>query len=280
MQPLAILAGSAVNQDGRSSSLTAPNGPAQQEVIRSALKAAGLAGGAMTALQLHGTGTPLGDPIELGAALGELHPLVPGGNDDRADARLSAGGHRVAAPHLHVLAAKSMVGHGEPASGLLGIQAAIQQATQRAALPILHLATVNPHVVDAAIATSDVHLAAPRQQKPLLPQAASAGQVQQLGVIDGGDETAAINIGVSAFAFQGTNAHALLSFDVDDNLAAASDDSPDCHRHPQNLLSWERQRLWPHPVPLPLVDCASLSSKVCKLDMLSNKCELGTLSSK
>jgi acyl transferase domain-containing protein len=59
------LAGSAVNQDGRSSALTAPNGPAQQDVMRAALSASGLTG--LTSLQLHGTGTPLGDPIELGA---------------------------------------------------------------------------------------------------------------------------------------------------------------------------------------------------------------------
>jgi len=55
----ALLAGSAVNQDGRSSSLTAPNGPAQQEVIRAALTDAGLRPQDLTGLQLHGTGTPL-----------------------------------------------------------------------------------------------------------------------------------------------------------------------------------------------------------------------------
>jgi acyl transferase domain-containing protein len=58
---LAVLAGSAVNQDGRSSSLTAPNGPAQQEVLRAALTDAGLEPGSVTGLQMHGTGTPLGE---------------------------------------------------------------------------------------------------------------------------------------------------------------------------------------------------------------------------
>ena len=66
-----LLAGTAVNQGGRASSLTAPNGPSQQEVVRMALAAAGLAVRQMAGLQLHGTGTSLGDPIEVGAAAGE-----------------------------------------------------------------------------------------------------------------------------------------------------------------------------------------------------------------
>jgi hypothetical protein len=51
-----LILGSAVNQDGRSSALTAPNGPAQQEVIRQALKAAGLPAGRVDLLSMHGTG--------------------------------------------------------------------------------------------------------------------------------------------------------------------------------------------------------------------------------
>ena len=53
---IALLSGTAVNQDGRSSSLTAPNGPAQQVVIRAALADGGLSPAAMTALSMHGTG--------------------------------------------------------------------------------------------------------------------------------------------------------------------------------------------------------------------------------
>ena len=56
-QPAAVvLVGSAVNQDGRSSSLTAPNGPAQQEVMRAALEAGGAEPGAVAGLSMHGTG--------------------------------------------------------------------------------------------------------------------------------------------------------------------------------------------------------------------------------
>lgn len=64
---LAVVRGSAVNQDGRSGGLTAPNGPAQEAVIRAALTAAGVAPAAIGYIETHGTGTPLGDPIEVGA---------------------------------------------------------------------------------------------------------------------------------------------------------------------------------------------------------------------
>ena len=54
--PLALLLGAAVNQDGRSSSLTAPNGPAQQAVIQAALSQAGVSAGGLCLLSMHGTG--------------------------------------------------------------------------------------------------------------------------------------------------------------------------------------------------------------------------------
>ena len=52
-----------MNQDGRSSSLTAPNGPSQQLLLRRALQAADLAATDVAYVAVHGTGTPLGDPI-------------------------------------------------------------------------------------------------------------------------------------------------------------------------------------------------------------------------
>ena len=66
--PSLLILGSCVNQDGRSSSLTAPNGPAQQNVIKAALVAGNTAGGQVGVLEMHGTATALGDPIEVGAA--------------------------------------------------------------------------------------------------------------------------------------------------------------------------------------------------------------------
>ena len=62
-----VLKGSAVNQDGRSSSQTAPHGPSQEAVMRMALSEAELEPSSISAVETHGTGTALGDPIEVGA---------------------------------------------------------------------------------------------------------------------------------------------------------------------------------------------------------------------
>ena len=100
---LAVIRGSAVNSDGRSSGLTAPNGLAQQALLRTALAEAGLTPADIDYVEAHGTGTPLGDPIEveaLGAVMCE--------------------GRSVARP-LAIGSIKTNIGHTEAASGLAGL---------------------------------------------------------------------------------------------------------------------------------------------------------------
>eukprot|EP00887_Chlorella_sp_A99_P003342 scaffold26.g3342.t1 len=180
--PAALLVGSAVNQDGRSSSLTAPNGPSQQAAIRAALAAGAVAGGTVQVLEMHGTGTPLGDPIEVGAALAALH---------------ARNASTAAACPLEMQAAKSRLLHTEPAAGAVGLAALVQRLGPGAGHVTLHLRTVNPHVAGVVEGRQlgDRSLRMHRQQAPE-PFCAVGSQV----------------VGsVSSFAYQGTNSHAVLS---------------------------------------------------------------------
>jgi acyl transferase domain-containing protein len=94
-----------VNQDGRSNGLTAPNGPSQVRLIRDALRVGAGAGGAdVTMLEAHGTGTPLGDPIEVQA----VSEAIAQTRSDRT------GGWWWAAR-------KTNFGHTETAAGVLGV---------------------------------------------------------------------------------------------------------------------------------------------------------------
>ena len=129
-----ILVGSAVNQDGRSSSLTAPNGKSQEDVISSAWRKADLLPSSMSTLGLHGTGTALGDPIEVGAAAACLK-----GEDAAGDQSA-----------VFLQANKSNVGHGEAVAGISALQYAIQSLTWQSAKAILHIQGVNPHVQTVA----------------------------------------------------------------------------------------------------------------------------------
>ncbi|MEX2601916.1 MAG: SDR family NAD(P)-dependent oxidoreductase [Balneolaceae bacterium] len=101
---IALLRGSAVNQDGPSGGLTVPNGPSQVKVIRAALENAQIDPGRVGYIEAHGTGTPLGDPIEIGA----LDTVF--GN-----------GKRSSKSPLHVASIKTNVGHLESAAGIAGI---------------------------------------------------------------------------------------------------------------------------------------------------------------
>ncbi|MEU3168900.1 acyltransferase domain-containing protein [Streptosporangium sp. NPDC006930] len=117
---LAVLRGSAVNQDGRTNGIMAPCGQAQEHVMTSALRAAGIEPGTVDYIEAHGTGTPLGDPMEA-AAIGAVYGV---GQTD---------------PCL-VGSVKSNIGHLEGAAGVAGVIKAVL-ALDRAEIPSTVLAT-------------------------------------------------------------------------------------------------------------------------------------------
>ncbi len=165
----AIILGSATNHDGRTSGLTVPHGPAQQAVIRQALQNSRIAPSRVSYIETHGTGTALGDPIEVGALEAVFGP------------------GRSPAQALILGAVKSNIGHLEAAAGITGLIKAVLALHHQEIPANLHAKPLNP-----LINWSDLPFKVPTQA---VPWAAT---------------TQPRIAGVSAFGFNGTNAHVIV----------------------------------------------------------------------
>ncbi|MEQ3530216.1 amino acid adenylation domain-containing protein [Pseudoalteromonas sp. XMcav11-Q] len=166
-----VLKGSAINQDGRSNGITAPNSAAQQAVINAALDNAKMQAGDIHYVETHGTGTELGDPIEITAlnrTYGEHHsrhdPVILG-------------------------AVKANIGHLESGAGIAGLIKTLL-CLQHGQIPAQRYSEVlNPHI--------------PWQKLPfMVPQNMQTWSVQQGGIRAAG---------LSSFGFGGTNAHVICA---------------------------------------------------------------------
>lgn len=172
---LALIRGSSVNQDGRSSGLTVPNGLAQQSVVRNALANAKVEPEQISYVETHGTGTPLGDPIELkalAAVLGqgrEEHPLMVG-------------------------SVKTNIGHLEAAAGIASLIKVVLAMQHKAIPPHLHLKKLNPH-----IANEQLPLVIPTELTPWQTAESEPQSPYQKRLA-----------GISSFGFSGTNSHLVL----------------------------------------------------------------------
>ncbi|MEU5949936.1 beta-ketoacyl synthase N-terminal-like domain-containing protein [Micromonospora sp. NPDC047465] len=125
----AVIRGCAVNNDGaRKAGFTAPGPTGQAGVISAALSVAGVDPDTIGLVETHGTGTALGDPIEVAA----LRQVFDSERPDRAPCALGA--------------AKSVVGHLDTAAGVIGLIKTVLALKHRVIPPIAHLATPNPAV--------------------------------------------------------------------------------------------------------------------------------------
>ncbi|MEM8637294.1 MAG: type I polyketide synthase [Cyanobacteria bacterium P01_G01_bin.54] len=168
---LGIIRGSAVNQDGRTKAITAPNGEAQQEVIRAALERAQVAPEQIDYVEAHGTGTPLGDKTE-------VHSLV---------SVLSAGRSTEEQEPCFFGSVKANIGHLEAAAGIAGLIKATLCLQQGQVPPQLHIQELNPNI---ELPEGKFAIATPEQpyQRQAMPRFA----------------------GVNSFGYGGTNAHIIL----------------------------------------------------------------------
>lgn len=164
------LHGTGVNQDGQTASLTSPNGLCQQKVITRSLVQSGMHANDMWMIECHGTGTALGDPIEIAAQ------------------RTVLGAHQNSKSPLTTSAAKSSVGHLEAGAGMVGLFKAVLSLQVNERLPNQCLRKLNPYVDMASYQT-------------LLPTEVGSRNNAE-------SQTRAI--GISTFGFGGTNAHATI----------------------------------------------------------------------
>ncbi|MFV8233373.1 type I polyketide synthase [Mycolicibacterium fortuitum] len=141
----AVIPSSAVNQDGASSGLTVPNGGAQQRLIGTALARAGWTGGDVDYLEAHGTGTPLGDPIEVQAA-----------------AAAYAGSRDTDRPLL-MGSVKTNIGHTESASGAAGLIKVVLSLQHEVLPQSLHFENPSPHIPWDSLPVQVVDKATPWQ---------------------------------------------------------------------------------------------------------------------
>jgi acyl transferase domain-containing protein/acyl-CoA synthetase (AMP-forming)/AMP-acid ligase II/thioesterase domain-containing protein len=183
---LAIIRGSAINNDGRSASLAAPNGKAQEAVIRAALRDAGVSARDVDYLEAHGTATILGDPIELQAALAVY-------GEDRASER-----------PLIVGSVKTNIGHLEAAAGLAGLVKAVLALQHREIPASLNFKRLNP-----AVAPLSAQVDVPTQARRW-PESAN-----------GRRRAAVTSMGIS-----GTNSHVVLEEAPEPRPAPDSPDAP------------------------------------------------------
>ena len=167
--------GSAVRQDGKSASLTAPSGVAQVGLLQASLADAATMAEEVGTAEAHGTGTGLGDPIEVRS----LASVVLSSGDMSAPLALGS--------------IKANVGHAEPAAGATGLLRLAMGMASGTAPPNANLRVINPHV-DSALEGMPCGL--PTQLAPL-PSLPSITDDSAVG-------------GVSSFGYSGTIAHCLL----------------------------------------------------------------------
>ncbi|MEV6423378.1 type I polyketide synthase [Streptomyces sp. NPDC051662] len=175
-----VLAGSAVNNDGGGDGLTVPDRDGQQAVLTAAYERAGISPDAVGYVELHGTGTPVGDPVEA-AALGAV-----------------LGSRRPAGQPLLVGSVKTNIGHLEGAAGIAGFLKGVLSVRYREIPASLNFTAPHPDIPLAELGL--------RVNTALAPWPEPTGSEQSRP-----DPAGPLVVGVSSFGMGGTNCHVVLT---------------------------------------------------------------------
>ncbi|WP_052700683.1 beta-ketoacyl synthase N-terminal-like domain-containing protein [Methylocucumis oryzae] len=127
-----VIKASAVNAGGKSNGFTVPNPTAQAQLIANAISRAKIHPRAISYLEAHGTGTALGDPIEISALTKAFQQ--------------SAAGSAVETGYCALGSVKSNIGHSESAAGMAGLTKVLLQLQHQQLVPSLHSAQLNPAI--------------------------------------------------------------------------------------------------------------------------------------
>ncbi|HEX6101024.1 MAG TPA: SDR family NAD(P)-dependent oxidoreductase [Thermoanaerobaculia bacterium] len=177
-----LVTGTAVNHGGQAASLTAPKPEAQATVIEAAWRAADVALDSVGYIEAHGTGTPLGDPIEIGGLIQAFERLARArGEAWPSQRRWSLG------------SVKTNIGHLEGAAGLAGVIKILLSIRHQSIPASLHLDRLNPQI---DLTGSPFHVVG-RNEPWLAPRDAAGRELPRCA-------------GVSSFGFGGSNAHAVI----------------------------------------------------------------------
>ena len=190
----AIVRGSSVNHGGRANSLTAPNTAAQKALLVQAYRRAGIDPRTVTHIETHGTGTALGDPVEvnaLKAAFRDLYAESPDASYENEGCWLGA--------------VKSNIGHLELAAGIAGLAKLLLEMRHGTLAASLHCAEQNPY-----IDLTDSPFRILREARPWARLRDAQGRELPR------------RAGISSFGFGGVNAHVVLEEDVPPAPPAAS----------------------------------------------------------
>jgi len=128
-----VVRGTAVNHGGKTNGFTVPNPIAQEDVIVKALNDANVSPEQISYIEAHGTGTSLGDPIEI-AGLSNAFARATGEPSRRENDKCRIG------------SVKSNIGHLESAAGIAGLSKILLQFKHQQIVPSIHSDTLNPHI--------------------------------------------------------------------------------------------------------------------------------------